>query len=386
MSVFDVDRHVIEPQRLWRDQLPSEYLGDAPAWQSPGRGAEVASARLERLGERALLPTPDVLAVRGRPVWRGLSEPARIELGLVAERRQAALRAAETAEGHLAHMARTGITASILLPTYAAYLVYDDAAAPALSRAYAAAYNRWMSDLCRGSAGKLSGAALLSRSDPDAMVGDLEEGLRLGLSSAVVRPEPVRGRTLSAPAYDDFWAACASASVAVLVHGGTHARVPTAGAARFSSHFGQHVCSHPLEAMMAVVSLLEGGVLVRHPSLRVGFLECGCGWLPHWLGRLDAMWQYCRGELRDVLERPPSELVREQCFFAVDPGEALLPETVAALGVEPFVFGSDYPHLDHGTDISAEVARLHERLGPRVASQILEGNPRRLLGGALRAA
>ncbi len=35
--------------------------------------------------------------------------------------------------------------------------------------------------------------------------------------------------------------------------------------------------------MMALLALIEGGVLEPHPQLRVGFLESGCGWLPYWL-------------------------------------------------------------------------------------------------------
>jgi hypothetical protein len=33
-------------------------------------------------------------------------------------------------------------------------------------------------------------------------------------------------------------------------------------------------------AMMALLSLIEGGVLEAHPTLRVGLLEAGCGFLP----------------------------------------------------------------------------------------------------------
>jgi hypothetical protein len=89
------------------------------------------------------------------------------------------------------------------------------------------------------------------------MVHDLEQALRHGLRAVVLRPNPVKGRTLSDPAYARFWAACEHHALTVLLHEGTHTHVATVGADRFRSHFGQHACSHPLEAMMALLSLIE---------------------------------------------------------------------------------------------------------------------------------
>jgi len=75
--------------------------------------------------------------------------------------------------------------------------------------------------------------------------------------------------------------------MAVGIHEGTHSRLPTTGAERFNSRFALHACSHPMEQMMALLALIEGGVLERHRRLRVAFLESGCGWLPYWLWKLD---------------------------------------------------------------------------------------------------
>ncbi len=50
---------------------------------------------------------------------------------------------------------------------------------------------------------------------------------------------------------------------------------------------------------MALLALIEGGVLENHPQLRVGFLESGCGWLPYWLWRLDREYEDLRWEVKD---------------------------------------------------------------------------------------
>ena len=42
-----------------------------------------------------------------------------------------------------------------------------------------------------------------------------------------------------------------------------------------------------MELMLDLAGVICGGVLDRHPNLRVGFLEGNCSWLPWWLWRLD---------------------------------------------------------------------------------------------------
>lgn len=57
---------------------------------------------------------------------------------------------------------------------------------------------------------------------------------------------------------------------------------------------------------MAMLALIEGGVLERHPKLRVAFLESGCGWLLYWLWRMDEEYEcHYFGVLRKTLNSSP---------------------------------------------------------------------------------
>jgi predicted TIM-barrel fold metal-dependent hydrolase len=312
---------------------------------------------------------------------RDVSEAIYIETGLVAERRRGLLAAAESSNGQLEQMEAAGVDVATMLPTFAPFLVYDEDISAERSRGYAQAYNRWLLDLCAVAPEKLIGAALLSRHDPDAMVGDLEDCLRIGLPAVVMRPNPVRGRMLGHSVYSRFWSACASNSVTVLLHEGTHTRVSTAGADRFESHFAQHACSHPMEMMMAMLSLIEGGVLEAYPTLRVGFLESGCGWLPYWLWRLDKMeYEQLGTELRGRVARPPSEYFQRQCWIAAEPGEAMLPEVVRHIGASRIVFGTDFPHLDHGVDAVQQMLDRSVAVGDRALRTILWSSGCELMG------
>lgn len=379
--IVDMDRHVMEPMDMWRDYLPARLHALAPRLVSGVPAGETLAERLERLGEHALLPMPQVVCVGDRPIMRDMPERAYIETGLRAEHRHAALTAARTSAGQLAAMDASDIDRAVLFPYIASFLVYDDGISTAHSRAYAHAYNRWLSDYCSREPERLLGAAIISRHDPEAMVADLEQAANRGFSAVTVRPNPVLGRTLGAPQYSRFWRACEGANMPVLIHEGTPARVATAGDDRFQSYFGRHACSHPMEAMMALLSLIEGGVLEAHPGLRVAFLEAGCSWLPHWLWRLDEVeYATLRGEVRVRVSRPPSSYFQRQCWIAAEPEEPMLGPVLAQLGPERVLVGSDFPHTDHNADALDAMLTRRAELGDQALRDILWHNPCRLLG------
>lgn len=94
---------------------------------------------------------------------------------------------------------------------------------------------------------------------------------------------------------------------------------------------------------MALFALIEGGVLERHPQLKVAFLESGCGWLPYWLWRLDEEYENLSWEdkIKDNVKIKPSEYFRRQCFIAIEPSEPLLAETIEYIGTHNLIFDSD---------------------------------------------
>lgn len=387
IPLLDIDRHVVEPLAMWPEYLPAAYRPFAPDARPLAPPGESLDDRLARLGPQALLPTPPILTVGGRPLIRGMSERAYIEANLHVAEHQAQLIAGGTAAGQLADMDANGIDLAMLLPTHAGFLVYDDEIDADRSRAYAWAYNRWLADLCRQAPGRLLGAVLLSRHQPTQLVADLEAGLSLGFTAAVMRPNPVRGLTLGAPELEPLYAACVANDVPLLLHEGTHTRVETAGASRFASHFAQHACSHPIEMMMAFLSLLEAGVFERHPTLRVAFLEAGCGFMPYWLWRLDEMeYAQIRNELGDHVRQRPSAYFRRQCWIAFEPGEPLLPPIIDHLGPDRLLFGTDFPHIDHDLGILDRLLASDSILRPEILRAAVFDNAARLLGRPSAAA
>nr|MDT0665998.1 amidohydrolase family protein [Micromonospora sp. DSM 115978] len=167
--------------------------------------------------------------------------------------------------------------------------------------------------------------------------------------------------------------------VSVSFHEGCHTKLPAAGADRFTSHFGMHTACPPMEQIMALVALLEGGVLERHPSLQFGFLESGCGWVPYFLWRMDDLeyrhWRFQLPELR----MKPSDYFRRQCYVSVEGCEPYLSKILDDVGVSRLLFASDYPHPDH--EFGEEVDDvLKADIPPAAKSAIFWDNPARFYG------
>lgn len=378
-KILDADRHVIEPIDLWREYLPPAFRHRAPYLAFP-ETTESIEERVARLGARGLVPLPPALMLEGEPALHKFSERAQIELLLTAQQR-ASTQEGLSPEGHLRAMERLGIDVSFLFPTYAAYVIGIDGMDPSLAEALTQAYNDWLKDFCALAPEKLRGVGLISLHDPARMVAELMRIVDFGWRAVVLRPNPVGGRVLSDLSYEPFWSACEKENIAVVLHEGTHTRLPTTGADRFETRFALHACSHPMEQMMALLALIEGGVLERHPALRVAFLEAGCGWLPYWLWRLDELeYKNLAAEVEENVRMAPSKYFKRQCYIAFEPDEPYLADLMKYLGEDKLLFGTDFPHPDHNTDIVERVLSLGEKLSEDALRKMLWDNAARFYG------
>ncbi len=375
--IIDADRHVIEPIGMWKEYLEPAFREHAPYLEQEDIHEPLVE-RVARLGERGLVPLSPRLMTHGEPVLAPLTERTRIEMAIVAEQRAAQTAAGQDPRAHLAVMDKEGIDLGFFYPTSASFLLGIDAMAPATAAAFARAYNDWLRDFCSVDPHRLRGVGLISRHDPEDMVTELRRISNFGWTAVVLRPNPVKGRILSHPDYEPFWTECERRSIGVSIHEGTHSRLPTAGADRFTSRFAQHACSHPLEQMMALLALIEGGVLERHPALQVAFLEAGIGWLPYWLWRLDEVeYGSLAAEVQGNVRMKPSDYFRRQCFVALEPDEPYLSEVLRFIGEDRLLLGSDFPHFDHDLDIVDKTMELGTRLPGGALEKLLWRNAER---------
>jgi predicted TIM-barrel fold metal-dependent hydrolase len=280
----------------------------------------------------------------------------------------------------LAQMDAEGIDAAVLYPTFALLIEGIDTLKPALAAAYVRAYNHWLAEFCSFAPNRLFGMGLISVHNPDAMVQEVGFVAAQGFRGVVLRPNPVERRGLSDVAFVPFWTECERRSLAVVLHEGTHAYLPSAGAERFDTRFAQHACSHTMEQMIALLDLIEGGVFERHPRLRVAFVEAGCGWVPYWLWRLDAEYSHLAREVETRVRSTPSSYFRRQGWVTGEPDEPYLGQLLDYIGCDRVLFGTDFPHVDHDEGLVDSALSLQARFGTERLRQYLWDNCARFLG------
>lgn len=109
---------------------------------------------------------------------------------------------------------------------------------------------------------------------------------------------------------------------------------------------------------MALTTLVAGGVFDAVPGLRLVLVEGGLTWVPSTLWGLDEAWARFADDV-PWLQRPPSEIVRERCWFTTQPIDE--PENLEHLAVtirqsglsDRILFASDYPHWDFDDPVTA---------------------------------
>ncbi|MEC4813939.1 MAG: amidohydrolase family protein [Scytonema sp. PMC 1069.18] len=353
-QIIDADSHVLEPNDMWQKYLE-------PAFKS-------------------YAPSPD-LKVGGERIVDRLSAELEHEVAqqVMRDHPMSVLNCFDS-ESQVRVIKQMGIDVSFLYPTVGMWLLAVDRMAPQLAGAYTRAYNNWLRDFCSYDPQILKAVGAINLHAPEEMVPELHRIAEFGWKAVVLRPNPIKGRMLSDPSYEPFWNECERLRIAVSIHEGTHCQLPTTGANRFNTRFAMHACSHPMEQMMAMLTLIEGGVLERHPQLRVGFLEAGCGWLPYWLWRLDEEYKNLAWEVADHVKMKPSEYFRRQCFISIEPEEPYLEQIIQYIGSDNLLFGSDYPHVDHELDMSEKAVALQERLSQKTVQKLLWDNPARFYG------
>src|SRR5204862_3680534 len=176
-----------------------------------------------------------------------------------------------------------------------------------------------------------------------------------------LRPNPYHSKKMISDAmYEPFWTMAEDLDVSIGFHEGSTNAMPTVGVDRFEDdRAARHMVSHTMEMMLVALSVIWGGVVERHPRLRVAFLESGGGWIAPWLDRMDR--HFDDKSFNDSgLKTRPSELFRRNCWISFEPVEGSLSVLAEYIGPHKIMWATDDPH--RGGFFPSAPARIAERL------------------------
>lgn len=202
---------------------------------------------------------------------------------------------------------------------------------------------------------------------PDAAAAELRHAVaELGMAGVEIATT-VAGRDLDDPGLGPFWAAAEELQCLVLLH-------PCASLAGrgVSRYFLGNLVGNPAESTIALGHLIFGGVLERHPYLRLCAVHGG-GFAPFQAGRWDHAY---RGDVRGAaahLTRLPSEWLSRLYYDTVLHSQRSLQMLLDMVGPEQVVLGSDYPFEMGDPDPLATIAAV-PGLAEGERQQIRSGN------------
>ena len=373
-KVWDADTHVEPSAEVidkyldpgFRNRIPELTQFRVPIspttpGSSPGRHVyrfgQISYKRI--LGEAA--PRPEHT---GRAsVWMGSKQPRR---GVQDD----------AADARIADMDEEGVDAHFLIPTAWTSLVgHDDAA---LETNVIRAYHRHMEDFCAGHPGRLTSMIVASARNVDAAVQEIRTW---GNSKWAVAVMPLVTKDVPAdhPSLEPIWNECVEHDLPVAHHSFTWTPPYFPGVFDlWDNIFLGRLASHPWGAMRFIASVIGGGIMDRHPKLRVGILEGGFGWLPFWGRRMNEQYEYV-GSCAKLKHHPEDYLKSGRFFCSIErhEGEDMFNSVTSFLGDDVLMYASDYPHPECQFPNTVSNILAWKSLKPETQHKLLWDNARR---------
>jgi aminocarboxymuconate-semialdehyde decarboxylase len=232
----------------------------------------------------------------------------------------------------LAAMDRMRLDVQVVSPSPSEYHYWAGRAAAA---DIVAAVNEGVAELCARRPGRLVGLGSVALQHPDLAADQLRDAVTAhGLAGAIVGTRAGE-RDFSDPAYEPLWAAAEELGAVLFVHPWGCTLGP-----RLARSYLFNIVGNPTETTLALSHVVFGGVLDRHPGLRVVAAHGG-GYLPMYPGRSDHAHRM-RDDARSCAE-PPSAYLRRLWFDSIVYDPTGLRHLIERVGADRVVLGTDFP-------------------------------------------
>jgi len=267
----------------------------------------------------------------------------------------------------LADMDRLGVDVQAVSCT--PFVLYADAPAD-LAGAVAQANNDSLAAVARAYPERFAPLASVPLQAPEAAARELERAAALGLRGVEI-PARAGGLDLDSPRLEPFWSAAEVLALPVCIH--PFEASPHGAFARYAL---SPLVGNLFDTGLAASLLVLGGVLERHPRLRI-VLYHGGGTFAALLARIEKGYELIP-ETRRGAPKPPSAYLDHFWLDTVTFDAGWLGYLVGRFGARKVVLGSDYPLPLGPRDPVADVRALG--LAREDERAVLGENARALLG------
>src|SRR5215813_7773140 len=361
-QAIDADGHILEPLDLWDKYIDPAFADRRPRFVIDDNGKERLSVEGKLLGNPRGIGSLGSVGVR-----QGIIKANTLKY---AEGRPGGF----DPHARIVDMDADGIDAAFLYPSLGLFTgAVED---PGLAAAMCRAYNRWLADYCTPYPERLFGVAMLPMQSVDLAIDEMRFAReKLGMRGGFLRPNPYHGmKMINDPMYEPFWKIAEDLDFSIGFHEGSTTAMPTVGVDRFEDdRAARHMISHTMEMMLVALSVIWGGVVDRHPRLRVAFLESGGGWIAPWLDRMDRHFDDL-GFNESAPKTRPSELFQRNCWISFEPVESSIAVLADYIGPHKIMCAIPYPHPVASTPAAPKMMldRL-EGVSPETRRQVMAG-------------
>ena len=321
------DSHWLEPEDLWRSELPPALAERMPRSVKDPDG-QYETVHIDGLQIRRKLPNP---------------------------RRQAFMEASNRPKGahdvrqRLADNDEEGIWAELVFPSLGMWNAsFRD---PALLREAMRVSNDYAMAEIQNRSARLLCTAQVSLLDVDDGVAEMRRAAAMGFKAVFMTttPHPRQKDYNYNDVWEPFWAAAEELGLVLAFHIGTDAfdftndeigiqfRGPGGAILNYTetTYSGQRVAT----------KLVACGALDRHPDLKILIAEGGSSWVPSLGDRMNEAYRQHATMVKPVLSRPPKEILYGQVYTSFQHDETAT-GTMMQFGYDKICWGSDYPHME----------------------------------------
>ena len=337
--IVSSDSHTLEPPDLWTEWLESKHQAKAPKLGEDKDGGHgwlyMGATTPEPLGLVTCVGTrPEELKWTGARYGKPTNPAAReIHPGCY------------RGEGRLELMDQDGVDAEILYPPQRAMLTFMKQQDKDAHLAGIRAYNRWLKDgFCKPDPERLIGIFQTPNVGIETSVSELKRAKKEGYKGVALSAWPSGGDNLRAED-DPFWETAAELDMPVSIHLLLAAQQQKMGATNKGSvAIGASAFMYTMPIM---VEMIFQGVFDRFPKFRLGLIEVGVGWIPHFLEMVDDRYWRNRHWTNTKTKKVPSDYFKDHMLatFIVDRSGVQVRNQI---GIDNMSWSTDFPH--HGND------------------------------------